>query len=155
MSPLRQKAARERDQFFIYQARVEHLSLVATLFGVAVLFVAQQAHLLAAVQVIVYAGAIVVLFVALAALWPLQAHALFGDDARDALGAEASLAARNIAGGTGTDTANYSASASGVTVDLNTGDAGLRSVQARFVGPWQSEMQPGPRWQVSAKLEVR
>jgi NADH-quinone oxidoreductase subunit J len=38
------------------------LSLVATLFGVAVLFVAQDAHLLAAVQVIVYAGAIVVLF---------------------------------------------------------------------------------------------
>lgn len=38
------------------------LSLVATLFGVAVLFVAQQAHFLAAVQVIVYAGAIVVLF---------------------------------------------------------------------------------------------
>ncbi|MBL0892252.1 MAG: argininosuccinate lyase [Gemmatimonadaceae bacterium] len=30
-----------------------------------------------------------------------QAHALFGADARDALGAEASLAARNIAGGTG------------------------------------------------------
>lgn len=29
------------------------------------------------------------------------AHPLFGDDARDALGAEASLAARNIAGGTG------------------------------------------------------
>lgn len=38
------------------------LSLVATLFGVAVLFVAQEAHFLAAVQVIVYAGAIVVLF---------------------------------------------------------------------------------------------
>ena len=38
------------------------LSLVATLFGVAVLFVAQEAHLLAAVQVIVYAGAIVILF---------------------------------------------------------------------------------------------
>src|SRR3954451_687655 len=38
------------------------LSLVATLFGVAVLFVAQQAHFLAVVQVIVYAGAIVVLF---------------------------------------------------------------------------------------------
>jgi NADH-quinone oxidoreductase subunit J len=38
------------------------LSLVATLFGVAVLFVAQDAQLLAAVQVIVYAGAIVVLF---------------------------------------------------------------------------------------------
>lgn len=38
------------------------LMLVMTLFGVAVLFVAQEAHLLAAVQVIVYAGAIVVLF---------------------------------------------------------------------------------------------
>jgi len=38
------------------------LSLVLTLFGVAVLFVAQQAEFLAAVQVIVYAGAIVVLF---------------------------------------------------------------------------------------------
>jgi NADH-quinone oxidoreductase subunit J len=38
------------------------LSLVGTLFGIAVLFVAQEAHFLAAVQVIVYAGAIVVLF---------------------------------------------------------------------------------------------
>ncbi len=38
------------------------LSMVLTLFGVAVLFVAQEAHFLAAVQVIVYAGAIVVLF---------------------------------------------------------------------------------------------
>ncbi len=38
------------------------LSLIATLFGVAVLFIAQEAHFLAAVQVIVYAGAIVVLF---------------------------------------------------------------------------------------------
>jgi NADH-quinone oxidoreductase subunit J len=38
------------------------LMLVMTLFGVAVLFVAQDAHFLAAVQVIVYAGAIVVLF---------------------------------------------------------------------------------------------
>lgn len=38
------------------------LSLILTLFGVAVHFVAQEAHFLAAVQVIVYAGAIVVLF---------------------------------------------------------------------------------------------
>jgi len=38
------------------------LMLVMTLFGVAVLFVLQQASFLAAVQVIVYAGAIVVLF---------------------------------------------------------------------------------------------
>jgi NADH-quinone oxidoreductase subunit J len=38
------------------------LMLVLTLFAVAVLFVAQDAQFLAAVQVIVYAGAIVVLF---------------------------------------------------------------------------------------------
>ncbi|HEY3140504.1 MAG TPA: NADH-quinone oxidoreductase subunit J [Acidimicrobiales bacterium] len=38
------------------------LSLVGTLFGIAVLFLAQDANFLAAVQVIVYAGAIVVLF---------------------------------------------------------------------------------------------
>ncbi len=38
------------------------LSLVLTLFGIAVLFIEQQAEFLAAVQVIVYAGAIVVLF---------------------------------------------------------------------------------------------
>jgi NADH-quinone oxidoreductase subunit J len=38
------------------------LSLILTLFGVAVHFIALQAHFLAAVQVIVYAGAIVVLF---------------------------------------------------------------------------------------------
>jgi NADH-quinone oxidoreductase subunit J len=38
------------------------LGLVLTLFGVAVQFVALEAHFLAAVQVIVYAGAVVVLF---------------------------------------------------------------------------------------------
>ena len=38
------------------------LSLVMTLFGVAVLFVSQEAHFLAVVEVIVYAGAVVVLF---------------------------------------------------------------------------------------------
>jgi NADH-quinone oxidoreductase subunit J len=38
------------------------LSLVLTLFGIAVLFIEQHAYFLAAVQVIVYAGAIVVLF---------------------------------------------------------------------------------------------
>src|SRR4030081_3238938 len=38
------------------------LSLVLTLFGVAVEFVNQSADFLAAVQVIVYAGAIVILF---------------------------------------------------------------------------------------------
>ncbi|MGA1506035.1 MAG: NADH-quinone oxidoreductase subunit J [Ilumatobacteraceae bacterium] len=38
------------------------LSLILTLFGVAVHFVALEAYFLAAVQIIVYAGAIVVLF---------------------------------------------------------------------------------------------
>ena len=38
------------------------MSLVLTLFSVAIFFVLQEAHFLAAVQVIVYAGAIVVLF---------------------------------------------------------------------------------------------
>ena len=38
------------------------LSLVLTLFGIAVMFVSHDAQFLAAVQVIVYAGAIVVLF---------------------------------------------------------------------------------------------
>ncbi len=38
------------------------LSLVLTMFGIAVLFIEQDAQFLAAVQIIVYAGAIVVLF---------------------------------------------------------------------------------------------
>ena len=38
------------------------LCLIMTLFGVAIAFVAQSADFLAAVQIIVYAGAIVVLF---------------------------------------------------------------------------------------------
>jgi NADH-quinone oxidoreductase subunit J len=39
------------------------LYLILTLFSVAALFVLRQAHFLAAIQVIVYAGAVVVLFV--------------------------------------------------------------------------------------------
>ena len=38
------------------------LSLIASFFGVAVLFMLQEAHFLSFVQVVVYAGAIVVLF---------------------------------------------------------------------------------------------
>lgn len=38
------------------------LFLVQTLMGVALLFIVQEAHFLAAVQVVVYAGAIVILF---------------------------------------------------------------------------------------------
>lgn len=66
------------------------LMLVQTLFGVAVLFVAQGAHFLAAVQVIVYAGAIVVLF--------LFVIMLLGVDRDDALQAEPLKGQRVAAG---------------------------------------------------------
>ena len=56
------------------------LSLVGTLFGIAVLFVAQEANFLAAVQVIVYAGAVVVLF--------LFVIMLFGVDQAESLTVE-------------------------------------------------------------------
>ena len=66
------------------------LSLVLTLFGVAVMFVAQQAEFLAAVQVIVYAGAIVVLF--------LFVIMLLGVDRAEDLRTEPLAAQRWIAG---------------------------------------------------------
>ena len=50
------------------------LSLVATLFGVAVLFVEENAQFLAAVQVIVYTGAIVVLFLFVIMLIGVDRH---------------------------------------------------------------------------------
>lgn len=65
------------------------LSLVASLFGVAVLFVAQEAHLLAAVQVIVYTGAIVVLI-----LFVLM---LLGVDKDEDIGTEPLTAQRPLA----------------------------------------------------------
>jgi len=49
------------------------LSLVGTLFLVAVAFVALQAHLVAALQIIVYAGAVMVLFLFVIMLLNLQA----------------------------------------------------------------------------------
>jgi NADH-quinone oxidoreductase subunit J len=59
------------------------LSLVATLFGVAVLFVEQDAQFLAAVQVIVYAGAIVVLFLFVIMLLGVdRKEAIFADKLR-------------------------------------------------------------------------
>jgi NADH-quinone oxidoreductase subunit J len=65
------------------------LSLVATLFGVAVLFVAQEAHFLAAVQVIVYAGAIVILF--------LFVIMLLGVDRSETIGVEPIAGQRPLA----------------------------------------------------------
>jgi NADH-quinone oxidoreductase subunit J len=50
------------------------LSLVGTLFAVAVLFVLQEAHFVAAVQIIVYAGAIVVLFLFVIMLLGVDRH---------------------------------------------------------------------------------
>jgi NADH-quinone oxidoreductase subunit J len=57
------------------------LMLVVTLFGVAILFIDQAADFLAAVQIIVYAGAIVILF--------LFVIMFLGVDKREAAGPEA------------------------------------------------------------------
>src|SRR5437763_10324742 len=66
------------------------LFLVMTLFGIAILFVEQQAHFLAVVQVIVYAGAIVVLF--------LFVIMLLGVDQAENLEAEPLVGQRTAAG---------------------------------------------------------
>jgi len=66
------------------------LSLVATLFGVAVLFLEQDAQLLTAVQVIVYTGAIVVLI--------LFVIMLLGVDQEEDLSVEPLVAQRVLAG---------------------------------------------------------
>ena len=66
------------------------LSLVLTLFGAAVHFVALEAYFLAAVQIIVYAGAIVVLF--------LFVIMLLGVDKAEDLQTEPLVAQRWLAG---------------------------------------------------------
>lgn len=66
------------------------LSLVATLFGIAVLFLNQDAQLLAAIQVIVYTGAIVVVI-----LFVLM---LLGVENEDDLDAEPLVGQRTLAG---------------------------------------------------------
>jgi len=66
------------------------LSLVATLFGIAVLFLEQDAQLLAAVQVIVYTGAIVVLI--------LFVIMLLGVDREEDLAEEPLVGQRILAG---------------------------------------------------------
>ena len=65
------------------------LFLVQTLFGVAVLFVLQDATFLAAVQVIVYAGAVVILF--------LFVIMLLGVDRAEDLGVEPIIGQRPLA----------------------------------------------------------
>ena len=66
------------------------LSLIMTLFGVAVAFIAQSADFLAAVQIIVYAGAIVVLF--------LFVIMFLGVDRRDHVSIEPLVGQRILAG---------------------------------------------------------
>lgn len=56
------------------------LFLVATLLSMAVFFVMQQAHFLAAVQVIVYAGAVVVLFLFVIMLLGVDREEDLGED---------------------------------------------------------------------------
>ena len=65
------------------------LSLIASFFGVAVLFILQEAHFLALVQVVVYAGAVVVLF--------LFVIMLLGVDRADDVSAEPLVAQRGLA----------------------------------------------------------
>jgi NADH-quinone oxidoreductase subunit J len=96
------------------------LMLVGTLFSVAVLFVLQEAHFLAAVQVIVYAGAIVVLF--------LFVIMLLGVDQDEALN-EPLRFQRPIAVGLGV--AALGSIALALTVTLATGQTAAR-------GPGQS-----------------
>ena len=66
------------------------LSLVFTMFGIAILFIEQDAQFLAAVQVIVYAGAIVVLFLFVIMLLGVDRREVFG---RESLRGQRPLAA--------------------------------------------------------------
>ncbi|MGH1502570.1 MAG: NADH-quinone oxidoreductase subunit J [Acidimicrobiales bacterium] len=57
------------------------LSLIASFFGVAILFILQNAQFLAFVQVVVYAGAIVVLFLFVIMLLGVDRDEVIDDDA--------------------------------------------------------------------------
>ena len=98
------------------------LMLVMTLFGVAVLFVEENAQFLAAVQVIVYAGAIVVLF--------LFVIMLLGVDRREAVEREplrASGPSRSSSGSSCSSRCSSWRGASGLT--------GARSVSRALGSP--------------------
>ncbi|MCY3963176.1 MAG: NADH-quinone oxidoreductase subunit J [bacterium] len=91
------------------------LSLVGTLFGMAVLFLNLEAHFLAAVQIIVYAGAIVVLF--------LFVIMLLGVDRLEDLSVEPITGQRVLAAIVGLGTFGLA------VVFLLTGDIGKQSTQ--------------------------
>jgi NADH-quinone oxidoreductase subunit J len=104
------------------------LCLVATLFGVAVLFVAEDAHFLAAVQVIVYAGAIVVLF--------LFVIMLLGVDRAESLKTEPLGGQRPMAAAAGFGLLGVALIAMFVTQrDFDTVAVGARSKVGQLSGP--------------------
>ncbi|WP_420639818.1 NADH-quinone oxidoreductase subunit J [Candidatus Poriferisocius sp.] len=90
------------------------LSLVGTLFGMAVLFLNLEAHFLAAVQVIVYAGAIVVLF--------LFVIMLLGVDRLEDLSVEPITGQRTLAALVGLGTFGLAVAFLTVSVSGATGD---------------------------------
>ena len=92
------------------------LSMILTLFGVAVLFVSRDANFLAAVQVIVYAGAIVVLF--------LFVIMLLGVDRVENLSVEPFRVQRPVAAFTGLGTAGLIIAAAVVARGAHSAAAG-------------------------------
>lgn len=90
------------------------LFLIQTLLGVAILFVVQEAHFLAAVQVVVYAGAIVILF--------LFVIMLLGVDKAEDLGVEPIAGQKPLAAIVGAALGAASIVAVVVAVDGATGD---------------------------------
>ena len=95
------------------------LFLVQTLFGVAVLFVLQDATFLAAVQVIVYAGAVVILF--------LFVIMLLGVDRAEDLGVEPIVGQRPVAAVVGASLLGMLLIALLVSVDGPTGAHGANA----------------------------
>ena len=109
------------------------LSLVATLFGIAVLFLQLDAELLAAVQVIVYTGAIVVLI--------LFVIMLLGVDREDDLATEPLVGQRILAG---IAVAALFGSLVLVFVGVNQhGLSGAKSQGAKLAGPLSNVTQIG------------
>jgi NADH-quinone oxidoreductase subunit J len=95
------------------------LFLVQTLFGVSVLFVLQDATFLAAVQVIVYAGAVVILF--------LFVIMLLGVDRSEDLGVEPIVGQRPVAAVIGASLLGMLLIALLVSVDGPTGARGANA----------------------------
>ena len=96
------------------------LFLIETLFGIAVLFILLDATFLAAVQVVVYAGAIVILF--------LFVIMLLGVDRADDLGIEPIAGQRPMAAVIGASLLGLTLTTLLIAVTGPTGDAGTTAV---------------------------